>query len=508
MQYKRGGRYLGKNVGHRVNSSHFAGLAVGTGLVLAGFVGANIIYPPVQNGPETELAATPPTEAEPRAPSQLLEEPPAEMPDGIPPQDLSEDETPPEPEPEAPLAEEMAPEDPQSDGPALQDLATQPPESESLPEDDMTAPEPEAAAPMIEDETPQPLALDSPQIQAQAPAADRQMLEDGAPEMPAAQDPASSAMLPARVASAPRADAALDGTQLPPPMPLAPMPDAPEESTGPLAEDAPDQQIAQDTGQTLPGTRVTGLPRIGADSDMPVTVDQDPVPEMTRAPALLRNSLYQSQGDTADKMALILSDPGLPMPIRRELAALDLPFTIALNPMDSGALEAAEIYFAAGKEVLILASGLPAGATASDIDVSLNAYFAALPLAVGVIDLPENGFARNAGLLREVLPLLAQDGHGLVTFAGGLTQAGRAAQAAGVAHTEVFRVLDAGNESVFTIRRYLDRAVFQASQIGHVIVFGDAANEETLDAIETWRAERRSGQVALVPVSGILLQND
>ncbi|MFU8898710.1 MAG: divergent polysaccharide deacetylase family protein, partial [Roseinatronobacter sp.] len=94
------------------------------------------------------------------------------------------------------------------------------------------------------------------------------------------------------------------------------------------------------------------------------------------------------------------------------------------------------------------------------------------------------------------------------TFAGGLTQAGRAATAAGIAHAEVFRVLDAAGESVFTIRRYLDRAVFQASQIGHVIVFGDAANEETLDALQTWQAERRSGQVALVPVSGILLRDD
>ena len=79
---------------------------------------------------------------------------------------------------------------------------------------------------------------------------------------------------------------------------------------------------------------------------------------------------------------------------------------------------------------------------------------------------------------------------------------------AGVAHAEIFRVLDDGEHSPFTIRRFLDRAVFQASQMGYVIVFGDAANETTLEAIAMWREDGRVGQVTLTPVSAILLAQD
>ena len=156
--------------------------------------------------------------------------------------------------------------------------------------------------------------------------------------------------------------------------------------------------------------------------------------------------------------------------------------------------------------MLILATAIPAGATASDLDVTFSAYFSALPTAVGVIDLPQSGFARNAGLLSDVLPLLAEDGHGLVTFSGGLAQAARAADAAGIAHAEVFRVLDSGNDSAFTMRRFLDRAVFQASQMGQVVVFGDGSNDVLMEAIAMWREGSRLDQVELVPISGILLQ--
>jgi polysaccharide deacetylase 2 family uncharacterized protein YibQ len=74
-----------------------------------------------------------------------------------------------------------------------------------------------------------------------------------------------------------------------------------------------------------------------------------------------------------------------------------------------------------------------------------------------------------------------------------------------VPHAEVFRVLDDEDQSPFTIRRYLDRAVFQASQIGEVIVFGDATNDATMEALEMWRSAGRADQVAVVPVSAILL---
>ena len=487
-------------MGHSVNSSLFAGLAAGAGLVLAGVIGATVIFPPPPSGragdtplsqPAPEggvLAPRPLVEGQPDTPVATLDPAPQDMPEGAA---------------DAPLPDADMP-----DFGRPEDLVLLPPQGADMAED-MLALEDTVLldAPADTELTDIPVPH-SPHIDLHPPLPADALPEDGAPALPDAQDnTAAPALLPS-AASAPRADMAIEGVELVPPAPLAQVEDAPQAGSDPEAESAPARQASPEPRQTMPGIRAQGLPRIGGGEDVPVTVDQDPVPDVTPRPALLRNSVYQAQDGTADKMALILSDAGLPMPIRRDLAALDLPFTIALDPMDSTAQEAAEIYHAAGKEVVILASGLPSGATASDLDVSFNVYFGAVPLAVAVIDVPENGFARNAGLLREVLPLLAQDGHGLLTFAGGLTQAGRAATAAGIAHAEVFRVLDAAGESVFTIRRYLDRAVFQASQIGHVIVFGDAANEETLDALQTWQAERRSGQVALVPVSGILLRDD
>jgi polysaccharide deacetylase 2 family uncharacterized protein YibQ len=204
-------------------------------------------------------------------------------------------------------------------------------------------------------------------------------------------------------------------------------------------------------------------------------------------------------------MALVLNDPGLPQAAREELAARALPFSVALNPMDPTAADAAKLYRAMGKEVFLLAAGLPDRATATDVDVTLSAYFSALPEAAGLIDLPRDGAIRNARLLGDVLQVVARDGHGLITFAGGLGQAARAAAAAGVPHAEVFRVLDPSDESPFTIRRFLDRAVFQASQLGQVVVYGEASNDAMLEALDLWQTEGRADQVALVPASRILL---
>jgi polysaccharide deacetylase 2 family uncharacterized protein YibQ len=248
-----------------------------------------------------------------------------------------------------------------------------------------------------------------------------------------------------------------------------------------------------------------GVPEAAAPDIDRETIPPAPHQSGAALTALERNAQYDGTAPNAAKMALVLYDPGLPMALRHAVAALDFPLTIALNPLDSSAPEAAEMYFHAGKEILILAAGLPAGATPSDIEVTLGSYLDGFPLAIGLVDLPTEGFARNASLLRDVLAILRRDGHGLITFAGGLTQAPRAAEAAEVRHAEIFRVIDPGLESQFTIRRFLDRAVFQASQLGYVIVYGDAANDATMEALELWRNEGRADQVALVPVSAILL---
>lgn len=275
----------------------------------------------------------------------------------------------------------------------------------------------------------------------------------------------------------------------------------------PEAPQASDNEAPADTtseAPRLPGNRILGMPGQPAKRAAPEP-ETAPDAEQERLTALERNSNFSGSLTGAPLMTVVLNDPGLPTPLRRALAALELPVTIALNPMDPSATQAAEIYRAAGKEVLLLANGLPNGARATDLDVTFSAWFDAVPQAVGVLDLPRGGFARNANLTTQVLPLIARDGHGLVSFAGGLSRVDSAAARAGVPHAQVFRVLDDEDQSAFTIRRYLDRAVFQASQIGEVIVFGDATNDATMEALELWRSDGRVDQVSVVPVSAILL---
>jgi len=291
----------------------------------------------------------------------------------------------------------------------------------------------------------------------------------------------------------------LPGTPVPPrDQALPQMPEAPQATEN----EAPEETASE--APRLPGNPILGMPGQTETRAAPEP-DTAPDAEEERLTALERNSSFSGSLTGAPLMAVVLNDPGLPTPLRRALAALELPVTIALNPMDPSADQAAEIYRAAGKEVLVLANGLPNGAQASDLDVTFGAWFDALPQAVGVLDLPRGGFARNANLTTQVLPLIARDGHGLVSFAGGLSRVDSAAAREGVPHAQVFRVLDDEDQSAFTIRRYLDRAVFQASQIGEVIVFGDATNDATMEALELWRSDGRADQVSVVPVSAILL---
>jgi uncharacterized protein len=292
----------------------------------------------------------------------------------------------------------------------------------------------------------------------------------------------------------------------PPPAASMPAPVAPQEATQPdiAAPETTQPVMPPPAISTMPGQPVAGLPGVGVGTR---TEPAPPVAQGTPTPpsALERNAAPRPEGQSGPLFALVLNDPGLPAAERLALASRALPFAVALNPMDPTAQEAAEIYRNLGKEVYLLAAGLPDRATPSDIDVTLSAFFGAVPRAAGLIDLPRDGFVRNARLMNDVMSVLAREGHGVITFAGGLGQAGRQALAVGVPHAEVYRVLDPSDESPFTIRRFLDRAVFQAVQTGQVVVFGEASNAAMLEALDLWQAEGRADQVALVPVSVILL---
>ncbi|MCZ8153815.1 MAG: divergent polysaccharide deacetylase family protein, partial [Rhodobacteraceae bacterium] len=189
--------------------------------------------------------------------------------------------------------------------------------------------------------------------------------------------------------------------------------------------------------------------------------------------------------------------------IRAEVAKLPFPVTFVLDPLRPESAMAAMAYRAAGQEVAMLATGLPAGATAADMEQSFQALDLALPEAVAVVDAPEGGFQESLDLARQAVPIVADQGRGLLTYDRGLNPADQVARREGVPSAVIFRILDSEGESVPKMRNYLDRAAFKAAQEGAVVVIG-RLRPDTVAAILEWTVEGRAASVALAPVSAVL----
>ncbi|MDP4033074.1 MAG: divergent polysaccharide deacetylase family protein, partial [Pseudorhodobacter sp.] len=188
---------------------------------------------------------------------------------------------------------------------------------------------------------------------------------------------------------------------------------------------------------------------------------------------------------------------------RAELAALDLPLSIVIDPLSEGAAERAAIWRAGGQEVVMAGTGIPAGAGPGDLEQSFQVLASRLPESVAVIDPDGRAFQNNRPLAAQVVPILAEQGRGLVTFDQGLNAADQVARREGLAAATIFRSIDGGNEDSPVIRRYLDRAAFKAAQEGRVIVIG-TLRPETVAGILEWAVEGRASTVALAPVSAML----
>lgn len=350
----------------------------------------------------------------------------------------------------------------------------------------------------------------------------------GAPELGMAMDLRHSAIPDAGTPPAALADGAPDPGRIdppelrrreapPPPLPMAPL--------SPPPAPADDEVLAQtpaDGDQAAPAPRIgfdravdgvqTGrLPRISAgDADAADQQDaQDVAQPDTQEPdeslpALQRNAEPFDNPDGRPVFVVLLLDDGVAPQDREILAALPFPVTFVVDPSQPDATEVAALYRAAGKEVVMLASAIPAGATAADLEVTFEAHLRAVPTAVALIDMAEGGFQNNRQISQQVVTILSDSGHGLVTFDRGLNAADQVARSAGLGAARVFRALDDDNENASTIRRYLDRAVFRAAQEGQVAVLGRARNEDTMAGLLQWRMEGRAEGVALAPASALL----
>ena len=252
---------------------------------------------------------------------------------------------------------------------------------------------------------------------------------------------------------------------------------------------------------SVPGGETNKLPHVGDNQAAEIQVptagtDERPLVKYAR-------SFDRSGGKPL--FAILLRDIGAAGMARADLALLPFPVTFVVDPLAPDAAEAAAAYRAAGQEVLMLANGIPAGATASDVAQSFQTLQDILPETVGVIDQATAGFQDNRPLATLVLPVIADQGRGLVTYDRGLNAADQIARRDGLPAAVIFRRLDGEGESQPVMRRYLDRAAFKAAQEGSVVVIGDT-RADTVAAILQWTIEGKASGVDLAPVTAVIAQ--
>nr|WP_240904353.1 divergent polysaccharide deacetylase family protein [Rhodobacter sp. SGA-6-6] len=309
----------------------------------------------------------------------------------------------------------------------------------------------------------------------------------------AAEGP-GSALPPGETAPEPAAEAAPEAAPEPPPV---------------LTEREDDRVLRpEEEGSTLPpapaladegeGVTTGRLPRIG---DAAEEAPAEAAATDTRPIAAHARPFDNPEGKPA--FAIVLIDEGAADTDRAALAALPFPVTFALDPTDPLVAEHAAIYRGAGQEVAMLATALPKGAQAADIEVALSVMAAALPEAVAVMDLPARAFQADRPLATLVVPAVGAGGRGLLTWDQGLNAADQVARREDIPAAVAFRDLDGAGESAPVIRRYLDRAAFKAAQEGRVTVVG-RTRPETVAALLEWAVEGRAATVALAPLTAVL----
>ena len=332
--------------------------------------------------------------------------------------------------------------------------------------------------------------------------------------------PASEATLPSAAAQPEAAtpEAEPDRAELPPPPPLSaeeqavvdantapPQPDPPGQDTQASAEPEP-QRPTPGFANRVEGVTTGRLPSITsgpvvdpAPGDAPpdVVVVVDDLPPVDRFAQSFSNPMGKPV------FSVLLLDDGAAGTDRAALAALPFPVSFVLDPTNPNSAEIAVLYQAAGKEVVMLAAGIPEGATPADLAVSFEANAQVLPQAVAVIDSFTGIYQNNRQLAADVLAEIGAQGRGVLSWDRGLNAASQIARREGLRNALVYRHLDADGEAGTVIRRYLDRAAFKAAQDGRVIVLG-TTRPETVAALLEWAVEGRAATVALAPVTATL----
>lgn len=224
-------------------------------------------------------------------------------------------------------------------------------------------------------------------------------------------------------------------------------------------------------------------------------------PSAATEPALIEYAAEFNNTNGLPLLSIILIDDGSMVNAAAALRGSPFPVSVALDPSGPDAAARMGEYRAAGIEVLAVAK-LPTGATASDVEVALEASFDRLPEAIALIDAGE-GNLQGVEATKQTMAALSAAGRGFVTVSKGLNSALREADASDVPASVIYRDLDAEDQSAQVIRRFLDQAAFRARQESGVVLLG-RVRADTISALILWATANRAEQVAQAPVSAVL----
>jgi polysaccharide deacetylase 2 family uncharacterized protein YibQ len=333
------------------------------------------------------------------------------------------------------------------------------------------------------------------------------------------------------------------------PVPVAPPVIADQESTEDASEEAltdmaePEEVPATDPpaiktitveAKEIPAPKVQGrkaysesasvVPPIGSEvgtkGESGVTVTINRLPTATsdaqtegvaepsiRARAVTRYSQPFANAEEKPLMSILLIDQGSDLDGGEvgiaALRSFPYPISFAVDVTLDDAAERMAIYREEGFEVMAMVD-LPEGAEPSDAETTLAVAFTRLPEVVGVLEGLGAGLQPNRDVADQVTEILAQGGYGLVSQDKGLNTMPKLAIKEGVPAAPIFRDFDSKGQTPTVIRRFLDQAAFKAGIEGSVIMLG-RMRPETISALLVWGLQDRASQVALAPISAVLL---
>ncbi len=370
------------------------------------------------------------------------------------------------------------------------------------------APEPASEISVATDIPPEAeTALDAPAPPA-TPDTDTPSMEMASADSPARRDSA----LP----DAPQDEVAPEvSTQTPTP-PL-PAPLVPGEDALPRVSTLPGSTSSETAGTGRPaiGTPAGSLADRGAGesaSRLPSGGEAAPAAP-TPAPAVARSEVSPLERyavpaeaeDDAPRMAIVLIDDGTG-PLGPDTVG-EFPFAVsfAIPASHPDAAATAQGYRDAGFEVLAIA-GVPEGAQATDVEVTLEGSLGAVPEAVAVMEAPGDGLQATRAISEQAAQYLGASGHGLLMQPKGLNTGEALARREAVPTVTVFRDFDGEGQDPRVMRRFLDQAAFKARQEGAVVMLG-RLRADTVSALLLWGLQDRASSVALVPISLVLRES-